>query len=305
MRKESLGKNIRLNYVLYLFVLPGLLAVLFFSYAPMFGLVIAFTDYTPIRGFANANFVGLRFFEQAISDRFFRAAVVNTFIIKIGQTLVTLPFSILFALLLFELGKIGRRVFQTVSMFPYFVSWVVVAAMMRVILNPTTGIVNQLLVHVFGFAQPVTFLSDPNIFRFLVIFQDAWKMGGYWALIYLSAITAVDPSLFEVATIDGAGRWRQMWNVTLPSIRPTILTMLILLMGFLVLGPFDQIFTQYSPAVYSTGDIIETFTFRMGISNNRYGFATATGLMQGIVATLLVLTTNFITKKIKADERLI
>jgi ABC-type polysaccharide transport system permease subunit len=305
MRKKSLFHNIRAHYVLYLFVLPGLIAVVLFNYVPMFGLTIAFTDYTPVRGFENANFVGFRFFEQALSDRHFRAAVVNTFIIKLGQTLVTLPFSILFALLLFEIGKRFRMLFQTVSMFPFFVSWVVVAAMMRVILNPTTGIVNQMLVHVFGFAQPVTFLSDPTIFRYLVILQDAWKMGGYWALIYLAAMTAIDPSLFEVATIDGAGRWRQMWNVTLPCIRPTILTMLILLMGYLVIGPFDQIFTQYSPAVYSTGDIVETFTYRMGIGNQRYGFATATGLMQGIVATALVLTTNAITKKAKADERLI
>jgi ABC-type polysaccharide transport system permease subunit len=305
MVKEGLIKNIRKNYTLYLLVLPALLSLLLFSYGPMFGLSIAFLDYNPVRGITNSRFVGFQYFIQAISDRYFRIAVGNTFIIKLGQTLITFPFSIFFALMLYEVGKGSRRVFQTVSILPYFISWIVVAAMVRVIFNPTSGIVNDILVNVFGFSQPVSFLSDPGIFRLMMIFQDNWKMGGYFAMIYLAAMTAVDTSLYEVATIDGAGRWRQIWNVTLPGIRPTVLTMLILLMGYLVLGPFEQVFVQYSPSVYSTGDIVETFTYRMGIESSRYGYATASGLLQSIAATALVVLTNMVTKKINKEEHLV
>lgn len=278
---------------------PGIAALILFSYVPMTYVVIAFLEYNPIKGLLNSNFVGIKNFKEALQDYYFRQAFINTVIIKLGQTLVTFPFSVLLALFLNEAIKPVRRIIQTATILPYFISWVAIATIFRNLLSPSGGLVNEILMTWLGRHQPIQFLSDPRSFRYLIIFQDAWKMGGFWALIYLSAITSIDPSLYESAMIDGANRWQCMWYITIPSISTTLSTMFIILIGYLVLGPFEQVFSQYSPVVYSTGDIIETFTFRLALSQQQYSYATAVGFMQGILALVLVILTNKVIRSIE------
>lgn len=299
--KLSARQDFQKNKWYYLMAVPGILALLLFSYGPMFGLAIAFFDYNPVAGFAKSEFVGFQWFLKALNDQYFLVAIRNTFLIKVGQTLITFPVSVILALFLNEVGKHGKKIFQTATILPYFISWIVIATMFRNLLSPTNGMVNEVLTHVFGMQNGISFLSDPQIFPWIIILQDAWKMAGYWALIYLAAMSGIDPTLYEVATLDGAGRWRQMWNVTLPCIKTTLITMFIILMGYLVIGPFEQVFTQYSPQVYATGDIVETFSFRMAMTNNNYGYATATGLMQSIAATVLVLVSNIVSSRISKE----
>jgi len=307
MNRESIKKSNSLNrkerrdsfYILYLMAFPGIAALVLFSYVPMSYVLVAFLEYNPIRGLLNSSFVGIKNFKEALQDYYFRQAFINTVIIKLGQTLVTFPFSVLLALFLNEAIKPVRRVIQTASILPYFISWVAIATIFRNLLSPSGGLVNEILMTWLGGHQPIHFLSDPKIFRLLIIFQDAWKMGGFWALIYLSAITSIDPSLYESAMIDGANRWQCMWYITIPGISTTLSTMFIILIGYLVLGPFEQVFSQYSPTVYSTGDIIETFTFRLALSQQRYSYATAVGFMQGILALILVILTNKVIRRIE------
>lgn len=303
-RRIGFREEMRRHGAFYLMALPALVSLLLFSYGPMVGLSVAFLDYNPIKGLMNSHFVGLKHFQTALRDRFFWETVRNTVLIKLGQTLVTFPFSVLLALLLGEVGKRFRKFAQTASILPYFVSWIVIAAMFRTLLSVNGGLVNEILIHAFGWTKAKDFLSDPVFFRWLMVFEDTWKMSGYFAIIYLSAMAAVDESLYEVARIDGAGRWRRMAHVTLPGIRPTLITMGIMLTGYLVLGPFDQVFTQYSPSVYSTGDIVETYAFRVGYQNQKYGLSTAIGMMQSVIATLLVVTANMVIRKVNAEERM-
>lgn len=305
VRKRSMLEDLRRNGAFYLMVLPGLLSLLFFSYGPMVGLSVAWLDYNPIKGFAKSNFVGWKYFEEALSTRFMWDAIKNTLYIKVFQTLITFPFSVIVAILLSEVGRRYRKLVQTATILPYFISWIVVASMFKTIFSVNGGVVNAVLTTFFGWEKPVDFMSQPQFFRWLIILQDAWKMGGYFAIIYLSAITSIDTTLYEVARIDGAGRWRQIASVTLPGIKPTLLTMGIMLSGYLIVGPFDQVYTQYSPSVYSLGDIVETYTFRMGYQNQKYGFSTAVSLMQSIVATCLVLLTNLIIRRVSREERML
>lgn len=282
--------------ILYLMILPGLLSVLLFSYGPMFGLTIAFFDYDPIKGILQSPFVGMENFVKAFTDHYFRQAFLNTILIKLAQTAVTFPLSVLVALLLNEVGRRYKKIVQTASILPYFISWIVIASMFKNILG-SQGLVNMVLKSWFGPGAAVAFLTDPQIFRWVIILQDTWKNVGYFALIYFSAIIAIDRSLYEAAYVDGAGRWKRMWYITLPGIRPTLYTMFIMLTGYFVVGPFDQIFAQYGPNVYKTVDIVETYTFRLGLSQYKYSFATAVGLVQGILATAIVLLTNLLIKK--------
>lgn len=295
--RRTLARSLRKDWVLYFMLLPGVIAILLFNYGPMFGLSIAFLNYNPILGIAKSKFVGFKYFADAIGDSAFRQALVNTVVIKVGQTLVTFPCSIILALLLNEARPWYKKTVQTSTILPFFLSWIAIAAMFSDLLSPTSGVVNEVLMKGFGMQKPIAFLSSNDWFRWVIIFQDTWKMAGYFALIYLSAIAGIDPAIYEAATLDGCGRWRKIWYVTLAGIRTTIATMLVLLMGYLIIGPFEQVFAQYNSAVYNTGDVIETFAFRLGLTSQKYGFATAIGLMQGIVACVIVLVTNFFVKR--------
>jgi ABC-type polysaccharide transport system permease subunit len=292
-------EEMRRHWMLYLMALPGILALLVFSYGPLFGLFIAFLDYNPVKGVLASKWVGSKNFADAFNNPFFLAALKNTVIIKGFQTIIGFPSAIILALLLNEAGRWMKRLVQTSSILPYFVSWIVIATMFHTLLTPTNGVVNEVLQKVFKFKDPVLFLSDPLIFRWVIILQDTWKFAGFFAVIYLAAMARIDPTLYEAAMVDGANRWQQTLHVTLPGIRSTIITMFILLIGYLILGSYEQIFAQYSVSTYSTVDILETFSFRMAISQNRYGFATAVSLFQSVIAFALVFLTNWLVRRVE------
>lgn len=297
MTKALTRRELKRYWPLYVMILPALSAVLLFSYVPYFGLSIAFLDFSVVRGYIGSPWVGLEHFREAFRNPFFFQAFRNTLIIKGMQTLVGFPSAIVLALLLNEAGsRWFKKTVQTATMLPYFISWIVIAAMFRNIFSPEQGIVNQILIEVFGRSEPFIVLSHPQRFRVFVILQDTWKFAGFFAVIYLATIATIDPALYEVAEVDGASRWRQTWHITIPGIRATMITLFVLLIGYLVIGSFEQIFAQYSVSVYSTADILETLTYRIGLQQGRYSFATAIGLFQSLIAVILVVGTNRLVK---------
>jgi len=304
-QSDTLLNDLIVNRALYVFILPAFLSVLLFSYTPMVYLISIFLNYNPMRGLINSSFVGLENFKKVFMDRFFWQAFRNNLYIKIFETCITYPVSVILALFLFETSKTNKKIAQTATIFPYFISWIVIAAMFKNILAPSGGLVNEILVNAFK-TKPIPFLTSGKYFRWVIILQDPWKFAGYWAVIYHSAMLTIDTSLYEVATIDGAGRWRQMFFITLPCIRTTLITMFILLTGYIVIGPFDQVFAQYSPLVYDYGDIIETYSYRLAFGQFKYSLATTIGFAQAVIATAIVLLANFFAGKIrKSEDRLI
>lgn len=288
--------DLRRNWMLYAMALPAVLSILVFGYGPLFGLSIAFLDYSPVRGIARSQWVGFANFEKAFRNPFFVSALRNSVIISALKLLVGFPCGIILALLLNEV-RVGwfKRTVQTATLLPAFISWVIIATMFRSLLAPD-GVVNEVRQALFGL-EPTVFLSDPDKFRWIIVFQDIWKSAGYSAVLYLAAIATIDPGLYEAAMVDGANRREQAWYITLPGITTTIMTLFILAMGTLVTAGFEQIYVMYNPSVYATGDIIETFTVRTGLTQTRYGLATAIGLFQSVIGVGLVLMTNFLAKR--------
>jgi ABC-type polysaccharide transport system permease subunit len=289
--RNSFIEDAHRNGAFYLMLLPAVIAVILFSYLPLRGIVIAFLDYSPIRGYAGSPWVGLENFQAMFQSPFFGTALRNTITINVMKLLIGFPSAIILALLLNEV-RLGwfKRAVQTATILPYFISWVVAATMFRSIFAPE-GVLNEVIQHVFG-GQAVIFLSDPAKFPLLIVIQDTWKFCGFFAVLYLAAMAAIDPALYDAAMVDGAGRWEKMRHVTLPGIRPTMVTLFILLTGWIIQGGFEQIIVMYNTSVYSTGDVLETLTYRLAISQGKYGVATAVGLFQSVLSILLVLTVN-------------
>lgn len=294
--RPSWLNDVRRNSAFYIMLLPAVIAVVLFSYGPLPGLIIAFLDYSPVRGFGGSTWVGLANFEAMFKNPFFADALRNTLLINSLKLLLGFPSAIILALLLNEV-RLGwfKRIVQTATILPYFISWVVAATMFRSILAPD-GLINEILQNVFHL-QPLIFLSDPAKFPAIIVLQDTWKFCGFFAVLYLAAIAGIDPALYDAAMVDGANRWQQTRHVTLPGIRPTMLTLFILLTGWLIQGGFEQIFVMYNTSVYATGDVLETLTYRLAISQSKYGLATAVGLFQSAISIALVLTVNFTVRR--------
>ena len=295
-RGHGAWRRFRGDAVLYLMALPGIVSILVFGYGPLFGLVIAFLDYSPVRGIGGSEWVGLENFRDAFASPFFGQALRNSLIISSLKLAIGFPTAVVLALLLNEArARWFQRLVQTASILPFFVSWVVIATMFRSLLAPD-GVVNEVRQHVLGL-QPVVFLSDPEKFRWVIVLQDTWKYAGYFAVLYLAAMTAIDPALYEAAMVDGAGRWRQTLDITLPGIRATMVTVFVLLSGYLIFAGWEQVVVMYNPSVYPTGDILETFTLRLGLNQGKYGLATSVGLFQAAIGLGLVLLTNALARR--------
>jgi len=302
-KRAAWRRDLRQHWPYYAMVLPALLSVLVFSYGPMFGMSLAFLDYSPVRGFFNSEFVGLKWFEAAFKSPFFLTALRNTVVIKGLQTLVGIPSALLLAVLLNEVRvKWFKSAVQTATILPYFISWVIIGTMFQNLLR-SDGALNEILVNWLGM-QPISILRDPQLFRWFIVLQDTWKFAGYFGTLYLAAMAAIDPALYEAALVDGANRWQQVWYVTLPCIRSTFITVVIWLAGYLIVGSFEQIYVQYNVSVYPTADILETLTFRLGIGRGQYSLATAVGLFQSIIAFGLMFLTNQVIKRLGSEETL-
>ena len=275
---------------------PAVLFVLIFCYVPMYGIVIAFQNFVPIKGlFGQQQWVGLAHFRYAFSIPDVLRIVKNTLVIAIGKIVLNMAVPIMFAILLNEVrNKFFKSAFQTMVYLPYFLSWVLLGGILMDILS-MSGLVNNFL-KTFGLG-PLYFLGEPASFPWTVILTDVWKNFGYGTIVYIAAITNINPELYEVAQIDGAKWHNQVWHITLPGMKPIIILMATLSIGGILNAGFEQIFMLYSPAVYSTGDIIDTFVYRMGLMGGQYSFSTAVGLMKSVVSFLLIGTSYYFSYK--------
>ncbi len=274
----------RLAY--YLMILPGLVLLFAFTFVPLFYSVIAFQRFNPALGITGSPWVGLDNILFMFSLRDARQVIFNTVFIASMKIIFMLLSAVLFALLLNEVRSLAiRRSIQTMVYLPHFLSWVILAGILRTILA-RDGMVNNFL-GLFG-VGPVYFLGQPDLFPWVIIFSDVWKEFGFEAIVFLAALTAIDPTLYEVAELDGANRFQKMWYISIPGIAPVIVLVGSLSLGGILNAGFDQIFNLYSPIVYSTGDIIDTYVYRVGLIQGQYSLGTAVGLFKTVVALILI-----------------
>lgn len=284
-------------------LLPSVAVVLVYCYGPMLGSVIAFQDFVPAKGlFGHQTWVGFDNFVYIFNLPNAVRVLTNTVIISLFKMVLGLVVPVFFALLLNEVGhKTFKKAVQTFVYLPHFLSWVILAGVIIDILSPNGGIVNNILAR-FGI-EPIYFLGDNHWFPFTIITSDIWKEFGFSTIVYLAAMTGISPELYETAEMDGAGRLRKMWSVTLPGIRMIVVLMAVLSLGNILNAGFDQIINLYSPAVYESGDIIDTFVYRIGLLEARYSISTAIGLFKSIVSFFLISIAYFLSYKI-ADHRI-
>jgi len=282
--------------VLVLFILPAVIYYIVFAYAPMYGLIIAFKKYTVAGGILGSRWVGLQWFRQFFGSIYFGRLFRNTLIISSYNIIFGFPVPILFALLLNEVEhKYFKKTVQTVSYLPHFISTVVVVAMMQILLSPSDGAINEMIYRFSG--RRVNFMMDPGWFRPLYVGSDIWEDFGWNSIIFLAAITGIDPGLYEAAYIDGSSRWKNMVYITIPCILPTMAILLILRVGSIMSVGYEKIILMYNEMTYETADVISTFTYRRGILNYEYSFAASVGLFNSVVNFALLITTNLVSKK--------
>ncbi|WP_254639114.1 sugar ABC transporter permease [Cohnella sp. GbtcB17] len=280
-------RNWRLEWPLHLMLVPGIVIVLLFSYGPMVGIVIAFQNFVPVKGIFRSEWVGLEHFKYIYHLRETREVLWNTVFIAFLKIVGGLVAPLVTALLLNEIvKKYYKRTVQTIIYMPHFMSWVIMAGILIDVLSPTSGIVNQFLAWL-GFDK-VFFLGNEKWFPYVLAVTDVLKEFGFGTVVYLAAITAVNPSLYEAAVLDGADRWQQTLNVTIPAIVPITILLTTLALGNVLNAGFDQVFNLYNPSVYSTGDILDTYVYRIGLASAQYGVATAVGLFKSVISLVLI-----------------
>ncbi len=281
----------------HLMMLPGVLLLFIFSYIPMIGIVIAFQKYNPAKGFIfNQTFNGFDNFQYIFSMPGIWQVIWNTVFMAVSKMILGMLVPIIVALMLNELRcRPFKRTVQTIIYFPHFLSWIILAGVFTDILSPTDGIVNQLL-QAIGL-EPIYFLGDKQWFPITMIITDVWKGFGFGTIVYLAAITGIDPTLYEAAQIDGASRWRQTWHITLPGMRMIIVLMLTLSLGNVLNAGFDQIFNLYNDLVMETGDIIDTLVYRLGLEQTQYGPSTAVGLFKSVISCALISVSYYVSYK--------
>lgn len=278
-------------------LLPGILFLLVYHIAPMFGSVIAFQDFVPAKGFFGSKWVGLENFKFMFQLPDTWSILSNTLIIAVSKIIFNLIFAVLFAVLLNELRHLWlKKTIQTIAYLPHFLSWVILATIFRDILDPS-GLVNTVLMNLHLIGEPIFFLGDNSWFQGVIVATDVWKEFGYNAVMFIAALAGVNPELYEAAAMDGAGRLRRIWHITLTSIRPTIVLVATLNIANIFNAGFDQIFNLYSPVVYATGDVIDTYVYRAGFVSAQYSLATAVGLMKSVVSFILIIVSYMLADR--------
>lgn len=293
MNKIKLKKE----FPLHLMILPGFIMILIFHYLPMAGIIIAFEKFIPAKGlFGPQKWIGLDNFAYVMELPNFYSIIWNTVYIAFMKIILGIIIPIIFSILINEVNHSSlKRSIQTVIYLPHFLSWVVLGGVFIDILSPSGGLVNN-FIQIFGL-KPIFFLGDNKWFPFTMIFTETWKEFGYGTIIYLAAITGIDPSLYEAAHMDGANRWKQILHITLPGIKTVIVVLMVLSLGNLLNAGFDQIFNMYSPPVYQSGDIIDTFVYRIGLLDAQFGVATAVGLFKSVVSFTFISVSYYIAYK--------
>jgi putative aldouronate transport system permease protein len=295
-RRQGRLARLGRDYDLYLLLLPGLAVLLLFKYLPMLGVVIAFKNYNLFDGIWGSPWAGFTYFKEVLRDPKFYSVVVNTLLINLYKLVFQFPLPILLALMINEVRKLAfKRVTQTVTYLPHFLSWVIISAIFINLLSPQTGLLRD----VFGWLGlgNVMMIADERFFRSVLVLSAAWKETGWSSIIYLAAIVSIDPQLYEAARMDGAGKWRQIWHVTLPGIRSTIVFIIMLRVGNALANDLEQVLMFYSPLVYNVGDVIGTYVYRIGLGQMKYSYTTAIGLFQSLIGMTLITIANACSKK--------
>lgn len=298
--RKPLWHYLKRDRFIYLLILPGLLWYLVFCYLPMFGIVIAFEDYKPfwgIEGIFTSEWVGLKHFLKFFKSAYCLRLLRNTLLLSVYSLIWSFPLSILLALMINELrGKYFKKMVQTVSYLPHFLSAVIVCGMIRTLTSVDGGLVNA-IVTAFG-GETVPFLGQPEWFRTIYTVSEVWQSIGWDSIVFIAAMTGIDKELYEAAMVDGAGVFRRMRSITIPGIMPVITIMLILRVGTILNLGYEKVLLLYSPQIYSTADIISTYVYREGVVNQNYSFAAAVNLFTSVISLILVLGTNRLTKKL-------
>ncbi|MEC1262454.1 sugar ABC transporter permease [Bacillus swezeyi] len=299
-RKTNWLTAVRRDKWLYLLLVPGVLYFLIFKYWPMWGVLIAFKDYSPYLGFWQSDWVGFEYFKDFFMNPDFFRLLYNTLMLAALDLIFAFPAPLIVALLLNELRHaIYKRCIQTFIYVPHFVSWTIVVSMTFVFFTVDTGVINKMLQNITG--GEISFLSDPEWFRPMIVLQSIWKETGWGTILFLAALAAVDQEQYEAAVMDGAGRFRRMWHITLPAIRSTIVVLLILRIGsFLNIG-FEQIFLMTNSLNRSVAEIFDTYVYIVGITQGAYSYSTAVGLFKSVVGIILIFGANYIAKKFDQD----
>jgi putative aldouronate transport system permease protein len=295
---RTLSKAIREYRIMYLFLVPALACVAVFAYVPMTGIIMAFQDYSIIKGISGSDFVGIKHFIKFITDPAFYASLKNTVGISLLSLFLGFPIPIMFAIMIFSMkDSLFKRITQTISYLPHFVSWVVVASIVYKILDPNTGVVNVVIKAMGG--EAVSFMRNPSYFWGLLIGSSIWKELGWNSILYLAALSAVPPEQYESAVVDGAGGFQKLIFITLPGIAPTIGLMLIFTIGSLFNVNFDAVYNLRNPLLSATANTIDYYVYQEGVLNDKISFATAIGLAQSAVALALVTGSNALSRKIR------
>jgi putative aldouronate transport system permease protein len=301
---EAIKGKRRVQWALYIMLIPGIIITAIYSYGPLIGLSIAFQKYNFAKGLFGSEWIGLDNFNYLFMLPEFGRVVFNTVYISVMKIVLGLIFPIVVSILLNEMQSVKlKRSVQTFIYLPHFISWVIISGVLIDMLSPSTGIINQ-IIKAFG-ADPVFFLGNKDVFPYVIVVSDIWKGFGFGTIIYLAALTGIDPSLYEAAHIDGANRMQRMWNITIPGIMPVIVLNSTLMLGSVLNAGFDQVFNMYSPMVYETGDIIDTLVYRMGMQSSvpQYDIATAIGLFKSGVSFVLISSAYWLAHKV-ADYKI-
>lgn len=295
-RASELNKRLWRNKWLYVMLLPGVLYFIIFKYFPMYGLIISFQDYKPYQGIFGSEWVGFKHFKRLFTEPEFLNILWNTIVLFGLNIFIYFPIPIILALMLNELrGNFFKRIFQTLVYLPHFMSWVIIVSISYVMVTMDGGIINELLSY-FGF-EKVNFLLSNGWFRPLYIIQVIWREAGWGTIIYLAAIAAVDPGLYEAARMDGAGRMRQVWHITLPTIRGVIITLFILKIGHVLDLGFEHVYLLLNSMNRQVGEIIDTYVYTAGLRQGQFSYSTAIGFFKSIIGLIMVVLVNRISKK--------
>ena len=282
---------------LYFLMMPTLIYFVIFKYGPLWNAQIAFKDFKPLLGVMGSPWVGFKHFETFINSFYFTELMTNTIIFSIAKLLLGLPLAVICAIALHETWLVRYRTFvQTMIYLPHFLSWVIMFGVLLVILSPGNGMLNAIIERFGG--EPIPFLTSPKYFRWVVILSDIWKETGWSTILYLAALLAISPDLYEAAAVDGASPLQRIWYISIPGIVPVIVLVTLLRMGHILEAGFNQIFVLYSVPVYSVGDILDTWVFRQGVLQFQFSLATAVGFFKGAIGLVLILVSNRIAKRL-------
>lgn len=297
--KISVKRRMRRYYQIYIMLIPVVAFFIIFCYAPMYGIVLAFKDYSIRKGILGSDWVGLKHFTTLFSQLQFQRAFWNTLKISAIRIVCTFPIPIIFAILINEMCyKKYKKTLQTIMYLPYFISWLVLGGLVKQILD-SYGPINNLLNSIFN--TRIAFLTESQYFLWILLISEIWKGTGWGTIIYVASMASISPEMYEAAEIDGCKRWGKIVKITLPSIAPTVTVMLILSIAGIMNAGFDPIFNLYNPLIYDVSDIIDTYAYRIGIADSQFDIGTAIGLFKSVINFALLLIANFIAKKLNGS----